>query len=505
MTTTTITTTNNNNNNNNNNYTSSGTPPSLPNGDHRIEKRLANSLSNSSPALPAGGCGCGSAHCACGSSCRCASRANPGGCSCARAQRSRSRRNAEYGTLETIDESSLNALRKEYKLGLKEITLSPDEDPAEALMRYNAASVREALERASQEPLEISGDQLAAGETVANPPEEYVTPTTTVATPTGQSVTVTEREQMDAASNERSQMRAELAAARIEFKKLYGLIESLKEQLTKAEQRLRDCRQVEATSTSSSTSSTTSTTTTTTSTTTTEKPPSAEHWERLLASKGYDTNYLSKTHEQQYAQGDQLDLSKPDSNGSGDYSYQELQPYDPDNKAKRATSSSSTTEPSAGALHQAQLLNAALHANAIKDTETEAGSSEVTDTTTPHPYALRGKFVRRRSTRLGLRTTRQAKVTKASGKATKELSLLRERSTKLDQLIDVLNELLRLQLQREKAFAQMAGSNRVPNSIPINPASTTRRPNKYSKRLRRRRKQRPASSSSSISSSSSSN
>lgn len=50
-------------------------------------------------------------------------------------------------TLETIDEGSLNELRREYKMGLKEITLSPDEDPAEALMRYNAASIREALER----------------------------------------------------------------------------------------------------------------------------------------------------------------------------------------------------------------------------------------------------------------------------------------------------------------------------------------------------------------------
>lgn len=445
--------------------------------------------------MRAGSCGCGSAHCACGSSCRCASRAKlAGGCRCARAQRTRHRRNAEYGTLETIDEGSLNALRKEYKLGLKEITLSPDEDPAEALMRYNAASVREALERASQEPLEISGDQLAAGETVANQPEEYATETTTAAPPTER--TVTERTQLDVESSERSQMRAELAAARMEFKKLYSLVESLKEQLTQAEQRLRDCRQVEPATTSSSSSTSTTSTTSTTTSTTTEKPPNAEHWTRLLASKGYDTNYLSKTHEQQYAQGGQLDLSKPDSSGAGDYIYQELQPYDPDNKSKRATYSTSTTERTLGALNQAQLLNAALHGNAIRETETEAAADDGADTTTPTPYALRGKFVRRRSTRLGLRTTRQAKVTKASGKATKELSLLRERSTKLDQLIDVLNELLRLQLQRENALAQMAGnSNRVPNRS--KPTSATPRPSKCSKRLRRRRKQRPGSSSNS--------
>uniref|UniRef100_A0A034WKQ1 Defective chorion-1 protein, FC177 isoform n=1 Tax=Bactrocera dorsalis TaxID=27457 RepID=A0A034WKQ1_BACDO len=68
----------------------------------------------------------------------------------------RQKRNANYGTLQAIDANSLNALRKTYKDSLKEITLNPDEDPAEALMRYNAASIRAALEEANKAPMEIN-------------------------------------------------------------------------------------------------------------------------------------------------------------------------------------------------------------------------------------------------------------------------------------------------------------------------------------------------------------
>lgn len=68
----------------------------------------------------------------------------------------RHKRNANYGTLQPIDANSLNELRKTYKNSLKEITLNPDEDPAEALMRYNAASIRAALEHANQAPMEIN-------------------------------------------------------------------------------------------------------------------------------------------------------------------------------------------------------------------------------------------------------------------------------------------------------------------------------------------------------------
>ncbi|XP_065371636.1 uncharacterized protein dec [Calliphora vicina] len=70
--------------------------------------------------------------------------------------RSRRKRSTEYATLEPIDENSLDALRKTYKNSLKEITLNPNETPAEALMRYNAESIREALQKANQQPMEIS-------------------------------------------------------------------------------------------------------------------------------------------------------------------------------------------------------------------------------------------------------------------------------------------------------------------------------------------------------------
>ncbi|XP_036320949.1 defective chorion-1 protein, FC106 isoform isoform X1 [Rhagoletis pomonella] len=74
----------------------------------------------------------------------------------------RHKRNANFGSLQPIDANSLKELRKTYKDSLKEITLKPDEDPAEALMRYNEASIRHALEQANQEPMEISTDEHAA-------------------------------------------------------------------------------------------------------------------------------------------------------------------------------------------------------------------------------------------------------------------------------------------------------------------------------------------------------
>ncbi|XP_075146443.1 uncharacterized protein LOC142220912 [Haematobia irritans] len=76
--------------------------------------------------------------------------------------RKRSRRSAPYTTLEPIDESSLSELRKTYKNSLKEITLNPNETPEQALQRYNAESIREALEKANKTPMEISaGDDTA--------------------------------------------------------------------------------------------------------------------------------------------------------------------------------------------------------------------------------------------------------------------------------------------------------------------------------------------------------
>ena len=72
-------------------------------------------------------------------------------------KKSRSKRSTEeFTTLEPIDENSLNVLRKTYKNSLKEITLNPNETPAEALMRYKAQSIREALEKANQVPMELT-------------------------------------------------------------------------------------------------------------------------------------------------------------------------------------------------------------------------------------------------------------------------------------------------------------------------------------------------------------
>ncbi|XP_046803886.1 defective chorion-1 protein, FC177 isoform-like [Lucilia cuprina] len=70
--------------------------------------------------------------------------------------KTRRKRSTDYATLEPIDENSLEALRKTYKNSLKEITLNPNETPAEALMRYNAESIREALQKANKQPMEIA-------------------------------------------------------------------------------------------------------------------------------------------------------------------------------------------------------------------------------------------------------------------------------------------------------------------------------------------------------------
>lgn len=464
--------------------------------------------------------------CSCGQSCRCGQPALR-----------RRRRSAEYGTLETIDEGSLNALRKEYKLGLKEITLSPDEDPAEALMRYNAASIREALERASQEPLEITGDQLAGGSEVQEQeqtqPEqeaqleqagdqqqqqEYAMEAngkTLGAAPVDQ---LQQQEYLQQAAVPAAPVNdtivRELTAARDEFKQLYGLIQSLKNQLIRAEQSLTDC-QFDATSSTTPASTTTTSTSSTSTTTTTPVPTGSstappattprsnaiqeeKSWERLLASKGYDTKYLTKSNAEQQQQ--QLDTVRPESNVSGgDYSYHELQPYDPDNKAKRAsgngTTSTSTTEQPNVVVAVAKLLNslaaekssaAAESATAARpddDLISEAGS-------TPTPYALRGKFVRR-----GVRTTRQAIRSSSSSSLVepwnRSLSQEQVLLTKLDRLIDVLNDLLRLQLQRERSNSS-SSSNSIAGSSSggRRSISTSRMPSKVIRRLRRRKLRR---------------
>ncbi|KAH8387804.1 hypothetical protein KR093_009526, partial [Drosophila rubida] len=513
-------------NNSNNNATNA---PTLTTTDtHRIHKRLAqfDSLAPGVAVKGNNGCGCGRANCACGSSCRCGDAAQQTPAN--RVLRVRRRRSttephteaepatsAGYGTLETIDEGSLNVLRKEYKLGLKEITLNPDEDPAEALMRYNAASIREALERASQEPLEISGDQLSAG-VEAGAQEEYGTEAGVtseapqIAAETEREMETSEQAPQDAPSGSVSNetIANELAAARAEFKKLYQLIQSLQEQLNQAEQSLKDCRHAETTTTTSTTTTTTTEATPRSNainkaallSTATLPPYSEKSWERLLASKGYDTKYLSKSHAQQYSQGESLDLAKVEAaNASGDYSYQELQPYDPDNKSKRASgngtststsSTSSTTTTTTERSNVAQLLNSLMDEDEQEEQQQQLlqqqqlSDDAVDSSTTPTPYALRGKFVRRRSTSSSsgsradtqtdfrVRTTRQAKV---SRREQTELSLLRARSTKLDQLIDVLHDLLRLQLQREKSVNYKSLSNSISHNASSAKRLRTRR------------------------------
>lgn len=496
-------------------------------------------------------CGCGSANCACGRSCRCGQlqRINSqagGECNCGQScncgsscrcgqvatlRSRRRRRNAEYGTLETIDEGSLNALRKEYKLGLKEITLSPDEDPAEALMRYNAASIREALERASQEPLEISGDQLSAADGEVQPEQEQEQEQehsqldqeqvqaqeygngTMLAAPVEQ--VAQEQEYLHAAPGANDTIVRELAAAREEFKQLYSLIQSLKGQLLRAEQSLNDC-QFDATSSTSTTSTTTPATISTTPLPTAAPPSAApeatsprsnalqeeKSWERLLASKGYDTKYLIKPNEEQ------LQPIRPESSVSGgDYTYQELPPYDPDNKAKRAsgngttttTTSTSTTERSNAV---AKLLNSLVPEEEVVVEEAVAGSDDAAAAagadqlatmsgSTPTPYALRGKFVRR-----GVRTTRQAirsSIDNSVEPWRRNYSQEQVLLTKLDRLIDVLNDLLRLQLQRQRSTSSSSSmsSNSISSGRRI--LSISRMPSKPIKRLRRRKQRRSSS------------
>lgn len=470
-------------------------------------------------------CSCGQS-CNCGSSCRCGQVAT--------LRSRRRRRSAEYGTLETIDEGSLNALRKEYKLGLKEITLSPDEDPAEALMRYNAASIREALERASQEPLEISGDQLSAGvegdDEVQQEQEHSHLDQEQAHAQMGeqqeygngtmlphQRVEQVEQQQqyLHAAPAANDTIVRELAAAREEFKQLYSLIQSLKQQLSRAEQSLNDC-QYDATSTTSTTSTTTPATTTTPLPTVAPAVTSPrsnalqeeKSWERLLASKGYDTKYLVKPNGEQHQQ---QHSNRPESNLSGgDYSYQELQPYDPDNKAKRAsgngtttsTSSSTSTSTTERSNAVAKLLNSLVpeeEAEAVpgSDDAAGAGADELATMSgsTPTPYALRGKFVRRgvRTTRQAIRSSIGSQVEPWRRNYSQEQVLL----TKLDRLIDVLNDLLRLQLQRQRSSSNSSSSSSSMSSNSISSGrrilSTSKMPSKAIKRLRRRKQRRSSS------------
>lgn len=439
---------------------------------------------------------------------------------------------------------SLNALRKEYKLGLKEITLSPDEDPAEALMRYNAASIREALERASQEPLEITGDQLAGGSEVQEQEQHEQEPQleqageqqqqqleygmqangTTQAAPAEQFLQpeyVQPATVAAAVAPANDTIVRELAAARVEFKQLYSLIQSLKNQLTRAEQSLTDCQFDATSSTTASTSSSTSTTTPTPPPTPTPTPmptgstpaptaaPAAsppvrsnaiqeeKSWESLLASKGYDTKYLTKSNVAQ-----QLDTARPESMVTGgDYSYQELQPYDPDNKAKRASGNgtSTTTERSNVVVAVAKLLNSlaaeesAAAESASSGDDAARADNRISDAaSTPTPYALRGKFVRR-----GVRTTRQAIGSGSSVVEPWNRSWSQEQVllTKLDRLIGVLNDLLRLQLQRERSTSSSSsGSNSIASGSGSGSgrtsSGTSRMPSKVIRRLRRRKLRR---------------
>ncbi|XP_050740646.1 defective chorion-1 protein, FC177 isoform isoform X1 [Drosophila biarmipes] len=584
--------------------------------EHRVQKRLAIfhrfgrgiGLENTTSK----GCGCGRLDCLCGRSCQCGRSGSGAGAGAVRSRGScqckanrRSKRSVEYGTLETIDEGSLNELRREYKMGLKEITLSPDEDPAEALMRYNAASIREALERASMEPLEIGGDQYEEGapqEAVEEEPlqhdpnaghqynhQDFVRLTTSTAAPTTStteattpgasetsteaSVTTTESprdediEMQQDSVAESSHVTKSISKQEQEIHQLHKIVDQLKREILKLHRRCnriisnnvvkeevvtkREPSKVEQESSrqaakpkveevknegepatveqeeeqeededaegASSSSTTTTSTTTETPPTNPPKPetksqtaqakaqvdePSGStnkldyeddtNWQRILANRGYDTDYLTKNHETQFAQGQNLEMPKPcnyDNHGSQEYGpYPEFQADEPhvaaetEGKTKRALS----------VKQQAQLLNAALNDGGI-----DASDSP----TTPTPYALRGKFVRRRRTpspRIRkesddgwVRSTRQVKMPqrpkksvplakKVTAQVTTQATVS---STKLDSLVDVLKDLLRLQIQREKKSSLLASqSNSLSKSPkPIKPIKVIKR-----KRLRRR-------------------
>lgn len=398
-------------------------------------------------------------------------------------------------------------------------------------MRYNAASIREALERASQEPLEISGDQLSAGvegddevqqeqehshleqEHAQDPMGEQQEYGNGTMLPNQRAEQVEQQQQqyLHVAPAANDTIVRELAAAREEFKQLYSLIQSLKQQLSRAEQSLNDC-QYDATSSTSTTSTTTPATTTTPLPTVAPAATSPrsnalqeeKSWERLLASKGYDTKYLVKPNGEQQQQHP----NRPESNLSGgDYSYQELQPYDPDNKAKRAsgngtttsTSSSTSTSTTERSNAVAKLLNSLVpeeEAEAVpgSDDAAGAGADELATMSgsTPTPYALRGKFVRRgvRTTRQAIRSSIGSQVEPWRRNYSQEQVLL----TKLDRLIDVLNDLLRLQLQRQRSSSN-SSSSMSSNSISSGRRilSTSKMPSKAIKRLRRRKQRRTSS------------
>ncbi|KAH8332033.1 hypothetical protein KR067_009524 [Drosophila pandora] len=578
--------------------TTTEAPPALeeqPLSEQRIHKRLAAfhrvKGSNATPK----GCGCGRLDCLCGRSCQCGASAptvSAAACQC-RAGSRRSRRSAEYGTLETIDEGSLNELRREYKMGLKEITLSPDEDPAEALMRYNAASIREALERASQVPLEIGGDEYADGMTheqqseVAGEPIQEEEPqyqpqynhqdfvrlttaapettteapaTTTEATeaPPAETTTSAPQSPHQLTKDEeihnlhtvvhhlkqefirlsaRCQLQSNLAVDDKEKKATKALEEENvkegvaekdekpeedsknevtqpeseteqdpepdsepeeQEESTKAEQETQspspkssqqanaiakvDGQKATAEAVASASSSSASAVSPNQGETYNEE----NSWQRILANRGYDTEYLTKDLE--VAKGPTYEEYSPYTDMQADGATDPTDATDADpSKAKRNASLDGK--------QQAQLLNAALNS--------QSGDSSAEPSTTPTPYAMRGKFVRRRSTRRShqvppsdegwTRSTRQARQPprvypkkvvapkkKVSTKVTTRASVS---TTKLDRLVDVLNDLLRLQLQRERK--SLGASPVQSNSL----SRVAKSPTKVIKRKRLRRRQ----------------
>nr|XP_044252250.1 defective chorion-1 protein, FC177 isoform isoform X2 [Drosophila takahashii] len=556
--------------------------------EHRVHKRLAifhrfgRGLGDGQGNSTAKGCGCGRLDCRCGRSCQCGRSRGSQRSRCQCKLNRRSKRSVEYGTLETIDEGSLNELRREYKLGLKEITLSPDEDPAEALMRYNAASIREALERASMEPLEIGGDQYEEGQEQQEPVQQeeveqvqhdsqynhrdFVRLTTSTAAPTMSTTSSTEATttsggrdstseatpstttesggpkdedsemQQDSVAHESSHVTKSISKQEQEIHHLHTIVDELKVELiklnlrcsqiisnnvTKEEPPKEEEKQEQTTveqeeeqeEEEEGTSTTTSTSACTTTTTTETPPPKAEpksnaiygpsnkldyeddtNWQRILANRGYDTDYLTKSHEAQFSQGQNLEMTKPcnyENNASQEYSpYPEFQADEPTNadtegKAKRALS----------VKQQAQLLNAALN---------DSGGSDSSDAspTTPTPYAMRGKFVRRRSTARRIpspritketndgwvRSTRQVRTPQRPKKKVTTSSQVTTQatvsSTKLDSLVDVLKDLLRLQIQREKKSSLLrsqSNPSKTPTTKSIKPIKVIKR-----KRLRRR-------------------
>ncbi|KQS30541.1 defective chorion-1 protein, FC177 isoform isoform X2 [Drosophila erecta] len=603
---------------------SSSNPPATltpaleePPQEHRVHKRLALlhrfGQGTGVDATASKSCGCGTLDCLCGRSCGCG-KSGSRTCQC-KANR-RNKRSVEYGTLETIDEGSLNELRREYKLGLKEITLNPDEDPAEALMRYNAASIREALERASMVPLEIGGDQyeedaqhepMQEEQLQHDPSTEHQynhknfvrltastaspitsTSTTAAVTPrtndstseapeaTTTSTTTTTESTKDEgldmlqdsqAAADSSPVTKSISKQEMEIHQLHSIVDELKNEILKlnlrcskiisntvakepvpeqtppvveepskqeetpkvekekviAEEQAPVEQEEEQEEDEDSTSTSTTTETPSPSSSYSPKPelkpipaigsPTVvEHigssnkldyeddtnWQRILANRGYDMDYLTKSHERQFSQGQNLEMPKNcnyDGNGSQEYGpYPEFQADEPssdtEGKTKRALS----------VKQQAQLLNAALN-----DSGSDSSDASTT-TTTLSPYALRGKFVSRRSTatrtpiprtrkasdEVWVRSPRQVKMPqrpkmsmstpkKYSTQVTTQATVS---STKLDSLVDVLKDLLRLQIQKEKKSSllrtQSSDHSKTPKSI---------KPIKVIKRKRLRRRQ----------------